>query len=716
MDPKKKQKNKKEAIRFSQISGMMLFTTILIVLVILAFHFVQFSTSKTIKGRHLTENDFRHFLSQQTTQAQRGNIYDSSGHLLAGNSSTYNLYAVVSKSYKDGSKPLYVVDKRKTAHVLAGIINLPENDIYQRLNAKKGTFQVEFGSAGNNLTIDQHDKIVKADLPGLNFTVNPARSYPNGVFASHIIGLTANDNSKNGTPRLKGIMGLEKSLNRYLTGRQGFRVGQQTANGVPLTTFNHRTAKNGDNVYLTLNYNLQLQMEQLMSNIYDKTDPQAMTAILADAKTGAVLAASQRPSFNSSTKSGLNKMWDDLLVQDPVEPGSTMKVFTLSAAIDSGHWNPENVFQSGVLNIGSQKVFDFERNMGVISYREGFARSSNVAFAKTEQNMGADTWRDYINRFQFLKATNTMLPNEEGGSMVFTEPIEQANTAFGQGIRITPMQIVQALTAVANNGRMIRPYIVEKIKDPTSKKNVYQNRPVISAPVVSPKTAAQVRKDMIDVVNLPDGTARTYSLAKQGYQIAAKTGTAQIAVDGKYTNNYSSSTHSVEALVPADNPRFIFYMYIRQPRSFIGGFADSTINTLFHPLIISALNNVKSQPAASDSAKKIPDFYGKSYTQAQQLAEDNGLQMIFVGSRRAKVSFQSIGAGSLVIVDQKIFLKSDDSIDMPDMKGWTLSDVSSFAKIAGLSLTYHGAGTVYKQSIPVDTSLEKGNNLEVYLE
>ncbi len=712
MEKKKRKTSKTSPINRSKRAGMMIFFTISVILLALAIHFIYVSATRTVKGRKLSESELKHFVSNQTVQAKRGGIFDSTGQVLAENTTTYNLYAIVDKSYKSNGKALYVVNKKKTAKFLAKVIDMKESDILKRLNAKKGTFQVEFGSAGQNLSISQHDKIVAAKLPGLKFTTNASRLYPNGVFASQIVGLTSTKSNS----KMTGIMGIEESMNKYLAGKSGVKTVQETATGVPLTSSTNKKVKDGDDVYLTLNYNLQYQLESLMSHVYKVTKPKAMTAMLVNAKTGAILAATQRPTFNASTKEGLSNMWDNLLVQDPIEPGSSMKIFTLSAAIVTGHWNPTATFKSGELSIGSQKVYDAEDNMGVLTYREGFARSSNVAFAKTEISMGPTIWRKYINKFRFLKATKTMLPNESAGSIVFNEPIEQADTAFGQGIDVTPMQIVQALTAVANNGREIRPYLVSKVVNPDTNKVVYKNKKKFLSRTMKKSTAEQVRKDMIDVVNLSDGTAKTYSLAKEGYQIAAKTGTAQIAINGKYTDNYDESTHSVEVLVPAKHPKFIFYMYLREPEKFIGGLADTTINTVFHPLILSALNAAKANSNVKVKNATVPDLQGKIASGVESTLKNAGLNPIIIGDRSKKITSQSISADTKIVSGQKIFVKTSGDVIMPNMNGWSISDVSTFASLTGIKLSYSGAGKVISQSISAKSTIKKGENLGVKLQ
>ncbi len=278
------------------------------------------------------------------------------------------------------------------------------------------------------------------------------------------------------------------------------------------------------------------------------------------------------------------------------------------------------------------------------------------------------------------------------------------------------MQIVQALTAVANNGREIRPYLVSKVVNPDTNKVVYKNKKKFLSRTMKKSTAEQVRKDMIDVVNLSDGTAKTYSLAKEGYQIAAKTGTAQIAINGKYTDNYDESTHSVEVLVPAKHPKFIFYMYLREPEKFIGGLADTTINTVFHPLILSALNAAKANSNVKVKNATVPDLQGKIASGVESTLKNAGLNPIIIGDRSKKITSQSISADTKIVSGQKIFVKTSGDVIMPNMNGWSISDVSTFASLTGIKLSYSGAGKVISQSISAKSTIKKGENLGVKLQ
>ncbi|MFN1208018.1 penicillin-binding transpeptidase domain-containing protein, partial [Enterococcus lactis] len=183
------------------------------------------------------------------------------------------------------------------------------------------------------------------------------------------------------------------------------------------------------------------------------------------------LAATQRPTFNATTKQGLSSIWRNTLIQDSYEPGSTMKIFTVASSINSGHYNGNATYHSGKYLVDGKVVPDWNTNgWGNITYNKGFALSSNVAMAHLEQQMGAKTWRNYMNRFQFFTSTNLGFPGEETGSVQFNYPIEQANTAFGQGIQVNAMQMMRALTSIANGGTMLQPRLVTKIVDPKTKK------------------------------------------------------------------------------------------------------------------------------------------------------------------------------------------------------------------------------------------------------
>ncbi len=431
---------------------------------------------KTANNVNLVERTKKLYSHNSILKAHRGSIFDSKGHPLAEDTNTYSIYAVLDKSQKnEKGKPEYVQNPQKTAQVLSDNLSISKDKAEKILTPKRKTFQVEFGNAGNNISLSTKQKIQAQHLTGIKFIPQQARLYPNGVFASHIVGLAVSEmNQKTKQTNLVGEMGIEKSFNKFLTGKNGFKDTQHDNFGYQLPSEENRVKKaiDGNNVHTTIDPGLELLLENQMNKVDAKVHPKVLNAMMMDVKTGKIVAAAQRPTFNPETGEGLGGVWRDTLTQDTYEPGSTMKIFTMAASIDSGHYNGSDKYHSGIYKIGNQTVPDWDRNgWGDITFNKGFALSSNVAMAHLEQNMGAETWHDYINRFQLLKNNTSIIDRQTPGSMQFQRPIEQADTAFGQGIQVTGLQTLQGFSAIANHGQMIQPRFISNVTDSKNKKS-----------------------------------------------------------------------------------------------------------------------------------------------------------------------------------------------------------------------------------------------------
>ncbi|MDF7626960.1 penicillin-binding transpeptidase domain-containing protein [Lactobacillaceae bacterium L1_55_11] len=693
----------------AKLFGLVLFIGVFLIILILGLRLFQIASTKQVNHHNLTTATRQSFMQQQIVPATRGRIFDVNGQVLADNSTVYNLYAVLDKKQKDGKKPLYVVDKEQTAKKLSPIIKLDEKQILKYLDTDK--LQVEFGPAGKNLSVEQYSQIKDLNLPGINFTPQPARYYPNNRMASHIIGLTNSIADKAGQVHLNGILGIEASKNKPLSGKDGLK----NVLGTQVTGQNDQTVKNGDNVTLTLDTQLQNTLENKMDALYNTTHAKSAFGVLMDSKTGRILAASQRPNFDPNTQEGLKDTWQNMLNQASFEPGSTMKTFTLAAAIQEGKWHPNDTYQSGTLNIDGQKVVDaFGQNEGVLTYREAYWRSSNVGFAHLEQMLGAKTWRNYIERFRFLRSTDSDLPQEDPGSISFQHPIDQANTAYGQAINVTPIQLLQAYSAIANNGREIKPYLVDKITDSKTGKVTYRGETTTVAHPITAKTAEEVRSYMTDVVNEDTGTAKQYDLRDAGYQIAAKTGTAQISENGRYLDGLTNDIHSVMTIVPEKNPRYIMYVAVRQPQVFPDANIQITLNKVFRPVMLQALNDSDSAVKSKTNQVKLPDITGLSLDSANQQLTKAGFRVANIGSS-GKVVAQSVGAGKYALKDQLIIVTAKGSSHMPDMTGWSMSEVEAYASQAGFNVQSSGNGYVASQRIGPDQLISDSTNQVVRL-
>lgn len=698
--------------------GKWLFFLCIIVFAGLGTRFTVIAVSKNVKNVNLNKRAKELYTQTQTIKAKRGSIYDANGTAIAEDTSTYSIYAVLNKQQvSTNKKPMYVVDKTKTAKVLAKYLPISEKKAKKILSPKnKNTFQVEFGSAGSNISLMTKKAIAAEHLPGINFIQQQARLYPNGVFASNIVGVAlSQNNEKTGTTNLVGQMGLEQAFNGQLKGSDGYQDSQYDLYGYQIngSKKKEKKVKNGDNIYTTIDSRLQTLMESAMSSVYKQANPKSMTAVLMNAKTGEILAATQRPTFNASTLSGIKNSWSDNLVQDSYEPGSTMKIFTMAAAINSGHYNGNATYQSGKYTIDGKVVPDWNTSgWGYITYDKGFALSSNVAMAHLEQSMGASTWKNYINKFHLQQSTNSELPGETDGQIQFNYPIEQADTSFGQGIEVTPMQMMQGLTAISNNGTMVKPHIVSKVVDPNTGKTVKKYGTTKVGNPISASTAKKVRKHMEDVVYKSYGIGHDYKI--NGYRIAAKTGTAQVSNgSGGYASGDDSYLYSVAGMAPAKNPKYVLYITMKQPVLSGSKTATQLLSEVFKPVMARALQD--SNTSADKIKVKVPNTIYRTTSEAKSSLASKGITTTVVGNGDTVVK-QSISADTTISANQRLILLTNGKKTMPRIYGWNKTDIEKLCKLTGLKLKITGSGYADSQSINVGATINDGEKLTVRLE
>ncbi|MHC9536760.1 penicillin-binding transpeptidase domain-containing protein [Dellaglioa sp. BT-FLS60] len=710
--------NMKKKRRNRQRFGVLLILTILAILLMFIIRFSYIVIGGKVSNVNLSSQTQLLYENSRIDKASRGTIYDDSNQPIAEDTTNYSVYAVLSKKYVGANnKALYVTDKNEAAKVISDAIGMKETKVYDILNAKKGIYQVEFGNAGKNLSLETKNKIEAAGLSGIYFTKTQARLYPNGVFASHLIGVTKST-SKKGNATLSGVMGLESAFNKQLSGTDGLKKVQKDSYGYQLPNAKTKTkqVKNGNNIYTTIDTKLQTYLETTLTQVQKSYQPKSMNVVIMNAKNGKILAASQRPTFNADTKSGISKMWRDSLIEDSYEPGSTMKVFTMAAAIENGAYNENALYKSGVLKVGTKTVPDWNTSgWGLITYREGFARSSNVGMAKLEQAMGPTAWLKYIKKFGFLKSTNFGLPNEARGSIEFQYPIEQADTAFGQGINVTTMQMMQGFTAFANNGKMVKPTLVNKIVDPNTGKTTYKSKKTDLGQVIKKSTSKEVLSMMQDVVYKDYGTGNAFKL--DGYRIAAKTGTAQVANSDAtgYLTGDANYVFSVVGMAPAKNPKYIMYVTMKQPQNMQGTTGNAILAQIFNPLMKRTLEEDSSTAKVSSKTNvTVSDVKGNKTSSAKSTLNEQNLDVAVIGNGRT-VAKQYPAAGSTVLSGRKVLLLTDGERVMPELTGWSKSDAVNAAELMGLKLKTTGSGYVSSQSIKANTVVKKSATVKLTL-
>ncbi len=678
--------------------------------------FAYIAINKDVQHVNLRSQAEQIYTQHRIIQARRGNIYDADGNAIATDTSKYTLYAVLDRTQKSSDgKPLYVKDRKKTAQILSKYIDLTPAQIEKVLKPKGQVYQVEFGSAGSNLSVSTMQKIKKYHLPGINFIATPARQYPEGEFASQIIGMaTPKVKNNNGTDEtnLVGQLGLEGYFDKQLTGVNGLRKDKQDVYGYQIANSKQVTKKaiNGDNIYTTLHSQTQHFLENKVNKVYKSSDANSMTAVVMEAKTGKIIAATQRPTLHAEN----NPVWRNMLVQDAYEPGSVMKILALAAAIDTGHFNPNATFNSGTWAMGGGKITDWSSSgWGTISYKDAFDMSSNVGFAHIEQDMGADTWMKYIKRFGLLKKVNVVgMGNEVNGYTTFKGALAQANTAFGQGITVNVMQMMQAFSAIGNNGKMMKPYIVSKVVDGNSGKTIQRVKPKVVGHPIKASTANKVLGYMQGVIYDQKGLGHDYQI--KGYRIAGKTATAQIGGAHGYSTGDTSYLYSFTGMAPAKNPKYIIYVTLRQPQN-LKKPATKQIASVFNPTMKMLLSQQKVAEKAKKKVITMPNVVGKSSEEANKQLSQKGMQVVVIGSNK-KVKQQSVEPNQQVLTDQHIILATGGEYHMPDLAGWSSADVQQLAKILKLDVKESGTGYVTKQSISPNETVKRGATLTVQYE
>lgn len=697
------------------VVGRLLQISMAFVFLLFVGRFLYLSISKTIAGENISERVGNLYKRDEILKSVRGAIYDNSGNVIAEDSHSFTLYAILDKSSLDyKGKPMYVVDKKKTAEKLSTVIPLSEKKILKYLHPKHKEYQVEFGTAGSGISLATKKKIMAMHLPGIHFDETPSRLYPNGRFASHIIGIAQPFNDKkNHSINLIGTMGIEKYFNKVLSGKDGRRIALVDAGEYQLPGGQHsyKAPINGNNIYLTIDSQLQIYLENLLDAVQNKYKPKALTAIVEDVKTGKIMAASQRPTFDPATRKGLNDNWRNILVQDSYEPGSVFKILSITAAIQEGKYNPKEYYRSGSITFNGSTIHDWNyTGWGAIPFEQAFPRSSNVGMSILVNRLGRHTWRRYLDNYHIGKKTNITLPDENSGLINIHSQIDQAVTSFGQGINVNAMQMMQVYSALANSGQMLKPQLVEKIVSSSGKVIKRYKKIKVGKPVYSQETAQTTLKLMRDVVEKEYGTGMTYKIP--GKSIAVKTGTAQIAgIHGGYLKGDRNYLFSVVGLTPADNPRYCIYITMKQPQ-IMSDPPETIMSLIFKPLINRV--SVSSKVDMMDEQITIPSVKGQSREQAVRLLEKMGLYVETIGSGH-KVEAQSILANTKVNPNSKIIIFTGGIIRCPNMKGWTIKQVTQFANISKVKVEVLGKGKVYKQSRIPRSILNRNSKVKVEL-
>ncbi|MDV5010821.1 penicillin-binding protein [Enterococcus faecium] len=688
--------------------GIILFATSIGLFFLFAVRFSYIVIGGHVAGTSLAEKTKQLYQGSEVVKAKRGTIYDRNGVALAEDASSYSIKAILSKTYTSGDKKLYVEEKNfdKIAEILHKNLSIDKKDALNILEdgAKKELYQVEFGSYGKNISQETKQNIEadmkKEGVAGLYFVDHQARMYPNGVFSSHFIGYAVPDKDENG---LVGKLGLESAYNDILSGKDGKIIYQKDNFQTPLpgTVAEEEKAVDGQDIYTTLDSRLQSYLETLMDQVNEEYQPEELTAVLMKAKTGEILAMGQRPTFNPETMEGLtgeDAIWRNFLVQDSYEPGSTMKVFTTAAAIEEGEFNENETFQSGKIQVEDATINDHDfGEKGVLTMRQALSWSSNVGMVILEQRLGG-RWYNYLQKLGFGQSTHSGLDDEVNGALPTSNIVDRAMSAYGQAVGVTNFQMMKAFTSIANNGTMIQPRYISKVVDPQTGEERTTQTEVLGQPF-SKETTEKVREYMRDVVESENYGSAYGVYSVPGYNVSAKTGTAQIASDtGGYQTGDTAYLYSIVEMVPSEDPDYVLYLTMKHPKTY----DRMALAKIANPLMKRAMDFKETEEDTDTETKtekvSVADYRNLEADVAAADAQKSGLQPVVIGNGK-KVHKQSTANGDQLISGEKLILYTGGDKMMPDVTGWSKADIMKLGKILGIEVSFDGDGYCVKQEL-----------------
>jgi cell division protein FtsI (penicillin-binding protein 3) len=640
--------------------------------------YLQFSQYETLASRARQQQQ-----NEIETSPQRGELLDRQERQLARSVQTVSLFLD-----PDG---LDTATLDRNAQQLAKSLNVKQAALTKEFRdaaaAKK-----RFIWIARRLDADVANKIVELKLPGLQTQLESKRYYPNGSLAAHVLGYVGLDG--------KGLGGVEQFYNAKISGESGKLLVEKDAYGKPYESY-EIASKPGQTVVLTIDQSIQYMAEQALQAAVQRSHAKSGTVIVLDPRSGEILALANAPTFDpnavSEAKPETRSNW---ALQNIYEPGSTFKVVAFSAALEKKLVKVEDHIdcQMGAITVAGRVVHD-HKPFGTLTIPEALAKSSNVAAIKLGIRVGDPTMYDYIKRFGFGSKTGIELPGETNGILRKVErwqPSSIGSIAIGQEVGVTPVQMVAAFGALANDGVRISPHLIREVRD-AGGNVVYRAQPE-QRRVISAETAIALR-GMLEGVTL-NGTAKKAQL--DGYSAAGKTGTAQ-KIDPK-TKTYSATKFvgSFVGFAPVSNPQVAIIVVIDEPAgAYHGGDVAAPVFREVAEQVLPALNVMPDI-----ETKSGPDLIAQTNTDPERTAKIQQEQAQSEEQRKATMPTVDTNGGRSGEVVYAVATKK--AMLMPDLRGRSVRDVARTCSQLGLQVEARGEGRVLKQNPSAGTEVNTG--------
>jgi stage V sporulation protein D (sporulation-specific penicillin-binding protein) len=607
--------------------------TVIFITLIIRLGYVQLWKGPELSG--LAEENWRRNIP---FAPKRGEIMDRNGVQLTYNVSTPSVMAI----------PAQIKDAHSVAAQLAAVLQTTEDGLYKQITKRALINRIQ--PAGRKITLEKAQEVRQLNLPGIVVAEDNQRYYPFGSLAAHVLGFTGIDN--------QGLTGIEAKYDKQLTGLPGSISFMADAAGRELkgTTEEYVKPKDGLNLQLTIDSHLQSIVERELDQTLIQYQADNVIAIMMDPNNGEILAMSSRPTYEPSNYKNypIETYNRNLPIWMTYEPGSTFKIITLAAALEEKKidLNNEMFYDPGSIEVGGARLRCWKRGgHGSETFLQVVQNSCNPGFVVMGQRLGKEKLFDYIYRFGFGKKTGIDLKGEENGIMFKPSqvgPVELATTAFGQGVSVTPIQQIAAVSAAINGGKLFKPYVGKAWVHPETGEIIDNFKPELVRNVISEATSKQVRETLESVV--AKGTGRNAFL--DGYRVGGKTGTAQKVINGRY----SADQHIVSfvGFAPADNPKVVVYAAVDNPKGLqFGGLIAAP---LVKNIMADALRYMKVEPSSNQLEREyrygetpiveVPDLVGASI---EDIYEDLNTNFLLAKTGNGKyVISQAPKAGSRV--------------------------------------------------------------------
>lgn len=665
-------------------------------------------------------NELRELWNEQTIDyisipAQRGNIYDADGSLLAANSVAYkaavdpHLEGLTSSDINRICETLARHTRRDAAYYRYKIKSAPRHSRYVVLDAK--------------LDIETYEALQNLQIEGVLLEERYRRRYSFDNLAAHLLGFVNHE--------MEGMIGLEKSYNKELKGTDGLQQVRRDRNGRIFAYVGapRKLPDQGHSLHTTVDVHIQAILEEELKAGIDRTKSNYGSAILMDPRSGAIKALANYPTYNPNhpaTSEDENRR--NYAISDMIEPGSTFKLVTAIVAIEQDAIDFDEQFvtpEDGKLLIHGQWMRDHDP-LGTLSFKQVIQKSSNIATAKIAMRLTPQTFYQYARNLGFGTPTNIDLPNEETGRL--QKPYEWSKVtlpwmAIGYEIQVTPIQLLQAYAAFANRGIMMRPYLVKRITDGEDD-TVWQHHPIKVRKIARESTLEKLYPIFKEVVS-DSGTAEFAQV--EGLPIAGKTGTTQKFKDGQYRSAYRSS---FVGFFPADNPKYVALIVLDEPKTSIyGGATAAPIFRQTAKRIAGLDNEIQKQlnpsPNNPDEWARAPNASGMKLDRAQALLNKQNLRSEINGNGNWVVS-QDPEPGGVFAPHQKIILNVSETksgfghtnnkkgyVRIPDLSGLSLRNASFVLNSLGLKAKFIGSGTVFTQFPEAGELMREGKTVTV---